>query len=218
MATSAAFRWDCDPRLRSVRYATENPCVRQQAVRGALPSDRSPFSWTLLLHRCLLRTGGAYTFATTCSSRDQAGVFGTRPIHAPSPLPPTILPGTRPLECGLLHIQPREVRAILLSERGGPRHPRGGFRGRGYLPSAVSGPTAQSRGTAQERRAPLIVNVSTTKERAMPAKITRIIAVCFILGLLFGNPSFAANSSEYAAMGKAVWSAFECSALADNSS
>lgn len=51
----------------------------------------------------------------------------------------------------------------------------------------------------------------------MPAKITRIIAVCFILGLLFGNPSFAANSSEYAAMGKAVWSAFECSALADNS-
>lgn len=50
----------------------------------------------------------------------------------------------------------------------------------------------------------------------MPAKRTRIIVVCFILGLL-GKPSFAGSSSEYAAMGKAAWSAFECSALADKS-
>ncbi len=51
----------------------------------------------------------------------------------------------------------------------------------------------------------------------MPAKITRIIAVCFTFSLLFGKPSFAASSSEYAEMGKAAWSAFECSALASKS-
>ena len=43
---------------------------------------------------------------------------------------------------------------------------------------------------------------------------TKIFLLSLILGLVSGEASFAENSSEYAAMGKAVSSAFECSALA----
>jgi hypothetical protein len=51
----------------------------------------------------------------------------------------------------------------------------------------------------------------------MPTFKIRVFLVLLALGLVSGGPAFAASSSEYAAMGKAAWSAFECSALAEKS-
>ena len=48
----------------------------------------------------------------------------------------------------------------------------------------------------------------------MPTTRTRTILMGLVIWLVFGKPSFAASSSEYADMGMAAWSAFECSALA----
>lgn len=48
-------------------------------------------------------------------------------------------------------------------------------------------------------------------------RTTRIILISLVVGLTGGMPSYAASSSEYAAMGKAVWNAFECSTLAEKS-
>lgn len=45
----------------------------------------------------------------------------------------------------------------------------------------------------------------------------RTILVMLGIALVFVKPSLAATSPEYAAMGKATWSAFECSALAEKS-
>ena len=43
------------------------------------------------------------------------------------------------------------------------------------------------------------------------------MVVSLVAGLIIGKPAFAASSTEYAAMGKAAWSSFECSALAEKS-
>ncbi len=45
----------------------------------------------------------------------------------------------------------------------------------------------------------------------------RILLLNFVVALIIGMPSYAATSPEYAAMGRAAWSAFECSALAESS-
>lgn len=45
----------------------------------------------------------------------------------------------------------------------------------------------------------------------------RIMLVILVGGLIVGKPSYAVSSPEYAAMGKATWSAFECSVLAERS-
>jgi len=46
---------------------------------------------------------------------------------------------------------------------------------------------------------------------------TKVFLLGILLVLVTGKPIFAESSSEYAAMGKAAWSAFECSALAEKS-
>jgi len=47
------------------------------------------------------------------------------------------------------------------------------------------------------------------------AKSTAVIV--YMLMAAFSKPTYATSSSEYAAMGKATWSAFECSVLAEKS-
>lgn len=51
----------------------------------------------------------------------------------------------------------------------------------------------------------------------MPTTRTKIFLLGLVLELASGKPVLAESSSEYAAMGKATWSAFECSALAEKS-
>ena len=63
----------------------------------------------------------------------------------------------------------------------------------------------------------LNANVSATKGNAMPEKMKSTILIGYMLMVIFSKSAYATSSSEYAAMGKAAWSAFECSVLAEKS-
>jgi hypothetical protein len=51
----------------------------------------------------------------------------------------------------------------------------------------------------------------------MNAKIKSTSVIVYMLLVAFSKPTYATSSSEYAAMGKATWSGFECSVLAEKS-
>ena len=63
----------------------------------------------------------------------------------------------------------------------------------------------------------LNINFNNLKATAMYAKKRKILLLILALVLVSVKQSFAESSSDYAAMGKAAWSAFECSALAEKS-
>lgn len=62
-----------------------------------------------------------------------------------------------------------------------------------------------------------ILSNGTTKERDMRISRKKILLFSLVLALGSAAPVSAQSSSEYAAMGMATWSAFECSVLAEKS-